>query len=264
MTQENCSTHEMDPKIKFRPIERAEDFDLDSAMNVALSKRSRSEAVNGFLYLAAGVSNEKEARQMRDRVIAKLASRGVTGEEWAQEIIAVLNDTIERTRGDIKAVAAKPVAKKLEPKPVILSREERKAERDARKAEKARKDAEIAAEQAKRNAMPGVFRNVTVRSELRPTQAKAELFFGYSKGGTEIVRVHAIKSGDQRILVPGSTYQLRGLNMPKVLERAIRDAGISFTQVMKEATEKRDELKAKEEEAAKETKEQEASVGEAA
>ncbi|MBU0705928.1 hypothetical protein KJ657_01220 [Patescibacteria group bacterium] len=240
MSQEKAPIYEDDPKVTSNYIMRPEGFTLDKAIGYLKRGKNEDARVNDFLCLAAGVNNERDARYMRDRAITVLSSRGVAGEEWAQKIIAILNDSIDQFRKRVNGVAKDRNAHK-------------RSGAKSRRLEIKNK-AEIKAEKAERDAMPGVFRNVTVESDQRFAQAKVELFFGYSKKGVPIVRVHAVKSGDFRILVPGSTYQV-GVNMPKVLERSISDADISFSEIMKEAAEKRDGLN-KKEEAARESAEQ--------
>lgn len=91
------------PKIHARPVERSTDFALEDAIRVASSKRSDTEKVNGFLHLAAKIQDEAEARHLRDETIRILGPR--YQEHWVQEILAVLNDTIHRTRAEVRTVA---------------------------------------------------------------------------------------------------------------------------------------------------------------
>ena len=125
-------------------------------------------------------------------------------------------------------------------------------------AERAKGEAKIAAEQAEREAMPGVFRDVIVTSNRTSAQAKIELFFSFSKSkkvkrgvperpSRPIVRVHAIKSGDRTIFTPGTTFLCAtDSNMPQVLQQAILKADIRINEVMKEVDEKRAALQEQE------------------
>lgn len=255
MRQEDLWAQEEDPVITAGAISRPEGFDLQSAL-MSIKKGDKKSAVNGFLYLAAGMRYKDEVEQALDRAGAELDARGAINEEWAQRIIEILKDTLTQTRERVRRVTSKPTSGRQDRRVKNQQKSGRSAG-SGRKPEPPRKpEAErkpivkskawLEAEQAKKETMPGVFREVTVTGE-KGSKAQVELFFGHSKKGEPIVRVYAVKSGDAKILTPGATYQLHGLNMPTVLNQAILKAGIRASEVITEAARKRDELKPMEE-----------------
>ena len=120
------------------------------------------EAVYRFMEIAEAVAKEGDeriARNIRDRVLRSV-SDDLVSESWVQEIFTLLNDAVHQARKSVKEVIKKPVSKsKKQPNkghkhPVAVSRKP-----------KIKTKAELAAEQAEKEAMPGVFREVIVTGE---------------------------------------------------------------------------------------------------
>jgi hypothetical protein len=198
MRQKNSPMHEDDPKVTSRLISRPEGFSLDDALD-ALKKGNKNTAVNGFLYLAAGINSEKEARIMRDRVIALLNSREVTRKEWAQEIIAVLNDALDQVRAKTKAAAGGSVTP-IKKESKTLSRRKSDSISEAQ-------DVPSAITLSVIDAVPG-----------RGTRsADVVVVYGENKKEERIVRVIA---SDASSLTEGAAY-LRHGHMPSNLKDAL-------------------------------------------
>lgn len=125
-----------DPEITYRTIQRPKGFTVDKAIESLKklanpARREEGDTVrreDDFLYLADQVDNVREAKQLRNQVIAALSARGFSRDEWGQRVIAVLNDTLKLTGGEVKRG----------PKKSKASRAPRVKERDVKAAEAAR------------------------------------------------------------------------------------------------------------------------------
>lgn len=118
MNPENTSVYEDGPEITSRAVKRPEGFDLDQAIAYLRKGKNPEARVKDFMVLAAGVRNAQEARYMRDRVMGVISSldrdnskREVVREEWAQQIIAVLNDAIDQRKPETQPAKAQSKAR---------------------------------------------------------------------------------------------------------------------------------------------------------
>lgn len=125
MEKPNDETLEQDgPTINYRTIKRPEGYNVKRAIK-SLSKLATpgygKEATvrreEDFLYLASQVDNLREARVLRDQVIAALSGRGLSRDEWGQRVISVMNDAVETYGGEAKKRSPKKSKKRKVERP---------------------------------------------------------------------------------------------------------------------------------------------------